>query len=107
MLGLLLIYFVGRYFYRLAEEHYKNKWGYAIFGVFSYYVGVIFSSILIVMAGELWGSLAVDQMNEFVLNLLAQPLAILTAVGVYFVLKKRWQKNTDTPEDIIEEIGRS
>ena len=33
MLGLLLIYFIGKYFYDLAAEFEKNKWLYAILGV--------------------------------------------------------------------------
>jgi len=37
MLGLLLIYFIGKYFYDLAILHEKSKWGWAVIGVVSYY----------------------------------------------------------------------
>ena len=37
MLGLLLIYWIGKKYYELATEHNRSPWGYAILGVFVYY----------------------------------------------------------------------
>ncbi len=39
MLGLFLLYFIGKIFYQLAEAHNKNKWVFAILGVIAYYAG--------------------------------------------------------------------
>ena len=33
MLGLVLLYWIGKYFYKLAEEYDKSKWGFAILGL--------------------------------------------------------------------------
>jgi hypothetical protein len=35
MLGLILIYFVGKAFYDLAGLHGKSQWGFAILGIVS------------------------------------------------------------------------
>jgi hypothetical protein len=39
MLGLVFIYFIGRYYYKLAENHNRSKWGFAVLGVATYYGG--------------------------------------------------------------------
>ena len=40
-LGYILIFYIGFYFYRLAENHSKNKWLFAILGVAAYFFGII------------------------------------------------------------------
>ena len=107
MLGLLLIYFIGKYFYNLAEEHHKSKWGYAILGVVSYYLGTILAGIAFAIIFELWGSTSIDQMSEIALNFMALPFGILMCVGLYYFLKKRWEKSIHIEADIIDEIGAS
>ena len=47
MLGLLLIYFIGKQFYVLAESFKQNKWLFAILSVVVYYAaGLIFGVVL-------------------------------------------------------------
>ena len=47
MLGLVLIYFIGKTFYDLAAEFNKSKWGYAILGVALYYLGTFIGGLVI------------------------------------------------------------
>lgn len=46
MLGLSLLYFIGKYFYRLAEGFNKNKWYFAFLGNIVDYVGTFIESFI-------------------------------------------------------------
>ena len=43
----ILFYLIGRSFFKLAVLHGKNAWGYAIWGVVSYFVGLFLVLIII------------------------------------------------------------
>ncbi|MEZ4772635.1 MAG: hypothetical protein R3D00_05575 [Bacteroidia bacterium] len=106
MLGLALLYFIGKQYYELADDYDKSKWGYAILGVVSYYIGTFIGGILIAIAYELWSSISIEQENSFIFNLIVLPFGILSCVALYQILKKNWEKNKTVEEDIIDEIGR-
>jgi len=90
MLGLVLIYFLGKYFYNLAEEHNRPPWGYAILGVASYYGGSFIFGIIIVLIME-WNSPgSIDNMSDLALGLISMPFGLLVAAGVYKLLEKRF-----------------
>jgi len=46
MFGIILIYWVGKYFYQLAIEFNKSKWGYAVLGLATYYGSQLFLVLL-------------------------------------------------------------
>ena len=106
MLGLLLIYFIGKYFYELAQDFYKHRWLYAILGiVFHYASGAVFGVILGVF--DLLLELNINWDETFGINLLSIPIGLLGCYGFYIILKKRWQKNLDISKDEIEDIGKA
>lgn len=47
MLGLLLIYSVGKQFYDLAKKHNRSGWLFAILGILTYYASQFILGILI------------------------------------------------------------
>ncbi len=104
MLGLLLIYFIGKYFYDLAIKYAQSKWGYAILGVIMYYAGAFMGGILIGIFMELTGS-NVAGTNDFVLGLIALPFGLLTCWLFYKFLEKRWSGAVipGTNSDILDE----
>jgi hypothetical protein len=104
MLGLVLIYSIGKYYYNLAALHEKNKWLFAIIGVASYYAGTFISGIAlgIVLLGF---ETSVDELNRVVLALIALPFGIGTTLLVYHLLKKNWQKNKKADLEMMEQIG--
>jgi len=89
MLGLLLIYFIGKGFYQLADSNKKSTWGYAILGVASYYAFSILAGIGIVICYELTGT-SIDDLDETMLGLMGVPFGILGCYLTYKFLQKKW-----------------
>lgn len=93
MLGLLLIYFIGKYFHDLAIKYNRNKWLAAIGGVVSYYAGTFIGGLLIGLFYELVIYESIDSLNSIVLNLMALPFGMLICYVTYTILKNHWKKN--------------
>jgi hypothetical protein len=99
MLGLLLIYFVGKVFYNLAEEYNRHLWGFAIAGVVSYYVGTFLFSIAMVLYYDYYSSEGFDSLDELSLNLMAIPFGLLTCWFFYKLLERNWSKTLIHEDD--------
>ena len=93
MLVLLLLYFIGKAFYKLAEKYGRSKWLFAIIGVASYYAGSFIAGIIIVIAMEQIEPGQTDTMNDYLLSFIALPFSLLACWGLHKVLEKQWQKN--------------
>ncbi|MCF7561368.1 hypothetical protein L3X39_12035 [Sabulilitoribacter multivorans] len=107
MLGLLLIYFIGKRFYDLSVEFNQNKWLFAILGVIVYYAaGFIFGIIVAILDVYVfdWG---IDWENSFGVNLLGLPVGLLTVWGLYILLQNKWKKSVVLIKDEINDIGRN
>jgi uncharacterized membrane protein HdeD (DUF308 family) len=103
MLGLILLYWIGKYFFKLAEEYNKNKWGFAILGIVTYYAGIIIFSFIFGIVIELTSPGAIDNINETLLGLMMLPFGILSCYVLYKYLEKTWKKNL--PVNEIDQIG--
>ena len=105
MLGILLIYFIGKRFYDLSEEYNQNKWLYAVLSIVVYYAaGAFFGVILGILALILeWD---INWENNFGINLLGIPIGLLTDWGFYVILENRWKKKIVLVKDEIEDIGK-
>ena len=109
MLGILLIYFIGKHFYDLAIKFNKSKWGFAILGVISYYAGTFIGGIIIVLIYEYGMSKSIDTMNDFVLSLIALPFGILACWLFHYLLKNTWTKSQlkqENEKPSIQDIGK-
>lgn len=103
MLGLIFIYFVGKYFYELAGKHKKNQWGFAILGVASYYIGLFSASLLLGLVIGLVDASVLDGIPDIALGLLALPFGLLTCWGTYKFLENQWIKSPPTlSSDILD-----
>ena len=103
MLGLILLYWIGKYFYKLAEEYDKSKWGFAIIGIVTYYAGIFMFGFITGIVIELTAPGAIDSINETLLGLMMLPFGILSCYLLYKYLDKTWEKSL--PIDEIEDIG--
>ncbi len=105
MLGLALIYFIGKYYYNLAAYNDKNKWGYALFGVAAYYAGAFVFGLIAGVVITLDGTTSVDDVNEVVLALIGLPFGVGATALLYHLLKKNWEKHKKVSLEMIEQIG--
>lgn len=102
--GLFLLYFIAKAYYKLAEEHSKNKWFFAITSIVIYYLGAFIAGIIIAIVSELIFKYPVDNIEDILLSIMAMPLGILSVWLLYKFLEKKW-KNTNqfTDSDILDE----
>jgi len=103
MLGILLIYFIGKKFYDLALENKKSGWGFAILGVISFYAfQFIFGIILALVVGvNEYGEF--DGMSDFGINILGIIVGVIGVVILYYILQKVWAKNSFFKGDLLDE----
>lgn len=104
MLGLLVIYFIGKAFYKLAGQHNRNEWGYAILGVVAYYVSAFIGGIILVIAYELLEMGNIDEVSDQVIGLLALPFGLLGCWGTYKLLENRFEGSPfESDPDILDD----
>lgn len=108
MLGLVLLYFIGKKFYELAEEYNKHKWGIAILGVATYYTSAFIFGMLLGVFLMLIESNFLETANDLLLGLIAAPFGILGCYVLYKGLEKNWKKNKPMNNgSLIDQIGES
>lgn len=106
MISLLLIYFIGKYFYDLAIEYNKSKWGWAIAGIISYYSGVLIISFIVGMIAEISSSGSIESWPRWVFVVMEIPSGIVGAWILYWLLKKKWgNKSSDDDMDGFLDAG--
>lgn len=103
MVGLILLYFVGKAFYDLAGLHNRSQWGFAILGVASYYAGQLLGGVLLGIISEL-GVFSLDGMSDMTISLMALPMGVLSCWGTYVLLKSQWSKAAEkvNREDVLD-----
>lgn len=106
MLGLILLYWIGKYFYKLAEEFNKQKWGFAILGIVIYYAGSFLFGGIIMFVIELISEGFIENTNDFVLSLIAIPFGILACYLLYAFLEKKWKSEAPKSDELINQIGK-
>ena len=104
MLGLLFIYWIGKYFYELAQKFNKSKWGFAILGLVAYYGSQLIIGFVLGLLNEIF-ELGIDFENNIGLNLLGIPVGGLCCYFLYNYLEKKWKKEFVNPLAEIEAIG--
>jgi|TARA_B100000795_G_C22806499_1_gene445248 hypothetical protein len=87
---MLLIYFVGKPFYKLAIKYERSKWLYAFFGVALYYCGIFLFGFTLGILMEFGFLEFMIGLNEIVFELICLPFGILVSWGFYNYLNKLW-----------------
>ncbi|MFI1743732.1 hypothetical protein [Thalassobellus sediminis] len=107
MLGILLLYFIGKRFYDLSEEFNQNKLLFTILSIVVYYgVGFLFVMIIAVLDMFVfeWGF---DWEKSYGMNLLVIPFGLLAVWAFYMFLENRWKKSVVIVKDEINDIGKN
>ncbi|WP_338763454.1 hypothetical protein WAF17_19655 [Bernardetia sp. ABR2-2B] len=95
MLGFVFMYFIGKYFYELAQKANKTKsimWLFAVLGVISYYIGTFIGGVAIGFFAVIF-DINLTYYPDFAVNLVGVPFGILMCWGFYMILKNVWKKN--------------
>lgn len=106
MLGLILIFFIGKYFYELAQDYYKHRWLYAILGIIVYYAAGAVFGLILGIADAIF-ILNINWDNAMAWNLLGIPIGIGADYGFYYLLKRKWENEIQMPKDEIMDIGKN
>ncbi len=94
MLGLFLIYFIGKSYYELADKFAKSKWGFAILGVVVYYFGTFLAGFLFAILSELGVTSFFIELPDMAMSFFALPFGLLACWGVYKILENKWKNQT-------------
>jgi amino acid transporter len=91
MLGLVLVYFIGKKFHELANDYEKSPWPFAILGVATYYAGTFLFGLLLGITLEIFSPGTLEGMHDFVLGLIAIPFGLFSCWGLYYLLRRIWE----------------
>ena len=105
MFGIIFLYYIGKYFYTLAEENEQNKWLYAILSIVVFYAGTFIGGIILAICLLIFG-IDFDSIDDKAANIIALPFGFLADYLFYIILKKRWQVGIEV-EDEIQDIGKN
>lgn len=91
MLGIVILFSIGSYFYKLAEKFNKNKWLYGILGVVVYFVGTTLTAGMI---GIIMGLINVDVTDKLAraIGYATIPIGFLLTFVLYKILKPNWEE---------------
>ncbi len=104
MLGLILLYFIGKSFYDLGVKHEQNAWVWGVLGIVFYYFGAFLVGVAIALAYEFaeWGT--IDELSDRELGLLAMPFGLLSAFLGYRFLDRHYSNKKDfSDSDILDQ----
>lgn len=105
MLGIFLIYFIGKRFYDLADQFGQKKWLYAVLGIAVYYLGEFLGGVTVGILSLVFG-FEVDWDNKILMAAIGLPCGILLDYLFYYFLNKKW-KSERLKIETIDDIGQA
>lgn len=93
MLGLLVLYFIGKAYYKMADRHGRSKWGFAILGCVIYYGVIILASFVVGILAVIFEWERIFELPDVMLGLMAIPFGLLAQWGFRLILEKNWERN--------------
>ena len=107
MLGLLFIYFLGKYFYELADHNGRSAWAYAVLGIVFYYGSTFILGVVTVVLVGMFLPDALDNITDFQLSIMTIPFGLLFTYLLYLYLKRRFSNTSKrmvhTDSDILDD----
>jgi thiamine transporter ThiT len=104
MLGLLILFFIAKAFYTLADKHGRNKWVFGILSIAIYYGSAFLGGMLIGIIAIAMGNESIFELSDMALNLIALPFGLLAVGLTYYLLKRNWERNPrDTATELLDD----
>ncbi len=106
MLGLVLIFFIGKAYFDLAKNHNKEyAWLYAVLAIALYYGFLFISLFVIVGILEYSSPMTLYNMNEYLLGIMGVPFGLLAVWAGHLILKKRFSETNEFENDALLDEG--
>ncbi len=90
MIGILLLFFITRMFYRLADTYKRSKWLYAILSIVVYYGVTILFYFIVRVIISLNPNTLLSADEELILGLVGIPFGLGALWLLYTLLKRNW-----------------
>jgi hypothetical protein len=102
-LGYIFVFYVGFYFYRLAENHEKNKWLFGVIGILIFFTGY-FSYILFYRFFELK---SIEEIDYSSISFKSFLIGSIAAIIMFQTLNLVWNRKKKISSQDINEIGKN
>ena len=98
----ILLFYVGFYFYRLAENHNKNKWLFGILGIVTYFIGTIIYPLFL----RFFYSNEIDTFDVTIISLKTFLIGLLSTFFLFQLLSVIWSRKKKVNKKDIDKIGK-
>lgn len=102
-LGYILLFYIGFYFYRLAENHNKNKWLFAIIGIGTYFFGIIAYPLYL----RFFKSEDIEDFDISSISLKSFLIGLICVFFLFQILSLVWSRKKKVNNKEIDKIGRN
>ncbi len=106
MVGIFIIYFIGKKYYELAVKYNQKKWLFAFLGFVVYYASAIVMVIFLLIIDGILG-LNINFENKFFTGVLELGVGFTGVIVTYNLLKKKWEREYPIEEDELQDIGKN
>jgi len=100
-LGCTFLFYVGFYFYRLAENHKRNKWLFGFLGIALFVVAYLFYMLFC----RFFNSYKYNVENLMSIGIKAFVTGFICIVVVFQILGFVWSRKKKVKENLIDKIG--
>ncbi|TMM28809.1 hypothetical protein FDT66_12950 [Polaribacter aestuariivivens] len=101
-LSYIFIFYVGFYFFRLAENHQKNKWLYGFLGIITYYSSSIIFMLFLKIFHE-------EEIGDFDFVSITMKSFLIGLLSIFFLFQSLsfiWGRKKKNKEKEINKIGK-
>jgi hypothetical protein len=101
-LGYIFIFYIGFYFYRLAENHKKNKWLFGFLGIINFIIGY-FSYLLFC---RFFNSIEFNKENISSIGLKGFIAGVIFSILIFQILSFIWSRKEKKYNNELDKIGK-
>ena len=103
ILGYIILFYVGFYFYRLAENNNKNKWVFAIIGILTY----LFEITVYPLYLRVFNSEDIEAFEISSISLKSFLIGLISVFLLFQTLSLIWSRKKKVNKKEIDKIGKA
>lgn len=101
-LGYIFVFYIGFYFYRLAENHQKYKWLFAIVGIATYFTGSVIYPLYLRFFSI--NEIPIAEVSKITIQSFF--IGIICVFVLFHILDFIWTRKEKTNQKEIDKIGK-